>query len=125
MLFLQRMHPERVLRLGLGFTFLYSGWDLISNPYDWYGFVPAWFSAVVTPVMPLEMFLRVQGVGELLLAAALLAWFLPRRIVQIAAMLAVVHLFVILVGVGIDPVTFRDVGLLGAAIALLAHMSRS
>lgn len=113
-----------ILRAGLGLTFLYSGWDLIANPYNWYGFVPEWFAAMVTPIMSLEMFLSMQGIGELALAAAMIAWFLPRRVVRVAAALAVAHLFVIILAVGIDPVTFRDIGLLGAALALLIHMSR-
>ncbi|MEK7099441.1 MAG: hypothetical protein AAB916_02895 [Patescibacteria group bacterium] len=122
--FLGKIRPVWVLRAGLGLTFLYSGWDLTAHPYNWYGFVPQWFSQMVTPVMPLEIFLRVQGMGELALAGGMIAWFLPRRMVQIAAAFAVAHLSVIIGAVGIDPVTFRDIGLLGAALALLIHVSR-
>ena len=124
MRFVEKVRPVHVLRAGLGLTFLYSGWDLIANPYNWYGFVPEWFAAMLVPVMPLETFLRVQGMGELVLAGTMIAWFLPRRMVQLAAALAVAHLCVIIITVGIDAVTFRDVGLLGAALALLIHVSR-
>lgn len=114
----QKMNPVWPLRLGLGLMYLYSGYDLIAYPFHWYGFVPRWFSAAVTPLLSLENYLRFQGAGEMALGFLLLAWFLPPWISRIAAAAAAAEMAAILLFVGLDPITFRDIGLLGGALAL-------
>lgn len=117
-----KMNPEWLLRLGLGAMYLYSGYDLFVNPRHWYGFVPAWFSRAIVPeVFPsIDVYLKLQGAGELLIGLLFLAWFLRRRWVRVAALAAVAEMALIIGFVGVDPITFRDIGLLGAALALLA-----
>lgn len=121
---IQKIGPVWPLRAGLGLMYLYSGYDLIANPFHWYGFVPRWFSQAVSPVLPLEQYLRLQGAGEVALGFLLLAWFLPPMLTRLAAAAAAVEMAGILLLVGIDPITFRDIGLLGAAVALLMYASR-
>lgn len=118
------LHPAAPLRVGLGLMFLYSGYDLIANPFHWYGFVPQWFSRFVTPLVPMEQYLRLQGTGEIILGLLLLAWFLPPWIARLAAAAAAAEMLGILLFVGLDPITFRDIGLLGAAVALFFLLSR-
>lgn len=120
---LKKISPALPLRLGLGLMYLYSGYDLIANPFHWYGFVPRWFSGSVAPVISLEQYLRLQGAVEIALGVLLLAWFLPGRLTRIAAAAAAAEMAGILLFVGIDPITFRDIGLLGATVALLILMS--
>lgn len=115
---LQKMNPVWPLRIGLGLMYLYSGYDLMAYPFHWYGFVPRWFSQIVSPALPLEQYLRLQGAGEIALGILLLAWFLPPRLTRIAAAAAAAEMAAILLFVGIDTITFRDIGLLGGAIAL-------
>ncbi|MBI3495384.1 hypothetical protein HY065_02045, partial [Candidatus Berkelbacteria bacterium] len=98
--------------------YLYSGYDLITNPQHWYGFVPRWFSQAVAQLAPIETYLRLQGAAELALGILFLAWFLPRFGVRMASILAVGEMALILLFVGVDPITFRDIGLLGATAAL-------
>ena len=112
-----KIHPIWPLRLGLGAMYLYSGYDLFANPQHWYGFVPQWFSRAVTQTISLDGYLRFQGIGEGLIGFLFLAWFLGAWGVRIAASLAAIEMALILAFVGIDPITFRDVGLLGAALA--------
>lgn len=119
MSWLQNLKPMWALRLGLGLMYLYSGYDLFYNPQHWYGFVPKWFSQAVIQIGPIETYLRLQGLGELVIGLLFLAWFLGARGARIAAMLAALEMALILLFVGIDPITFRDIGLLGAATALL------
>ena len=121
-----KLKPEWMLRLGLGAMYLYSGYDFIANPQHWYGFVPQWFSRAIVPgIFPsIDTYLRIQGAGELLLGIAFLAWFLPRRWLRGAAFLAALEMALIIFFVGVDPITFRDIGLLGAALALLALLHR-
>jgi hypothetical protein len=123
MKFLEKISPEWILRLGLGLMYLYSGFDLFFNPARWYGFVPQWFSQVMTFLIPIEIYLRIQGAGELLMAFLFLAWFMSIRWVRLAALAATLEMFLIVVLVGIDPITFRDIGILSGAAVLLIMTS--
>ena len=116
---IKKINPEWMLRLGLGLMYLYSGYDLMVKPMHWYGFVPRWFSQAVGPLISVEGYLRLQGLGELVIGLLFIAWFLGRSWVRFASVLAVAEMAMILLFVGIDPITFRDIGLLGAAVALL------
>ncbi|MDP3770558.1 MAG: hypothetical protein Q8R40_06515 [bacterium] len=115
---IKKISPEWALRLGLGLMYLYSGYDLIVKPSHWYGFVPQWFSQMVTQTTSVENYLRIQGMGEGLIGVLFLAWFLPRYAVRTACLVTILEMSMISLFVGIDPITFRDIGLLGAALAL-------
>lgn len=124
--FLQKINPEWPLRLGLGFMYLYSGYHLFRYPASWYWAAPKWFSQIITSVVSFEMYIRLQGVGEFIIGGLFLSWFLGRRWLQIISALAVIEFFSIITFTGIGPITFRDIGLLGAAIALfITTFSRS
>ncbi len=123
--FLKKISPAWLLRLGMGFMYLYSGYDLMVNPQHWYGFVPKWLSRIVTTTVSVDTYLFIQGVGEFVLGMLLLVWFLPKRIVRVAAVLIATEIALILFFVGIDPITFRDIGLLGAAGALVVFSFRN
>ena len=69
--------------------------------------------------MSVESYLRLQGVGEFIIGLLFLAWFSGKLGVKIATVLATLEMALIVLVVGIDPITFRDIGLLGAASALL------
>lgn len=111
--------PEWSLRLGLAGTYLYSGYDLFYHPTSWIWAVPQWYAWVVTSLSSLETYLRFQGVAEFVIGFLFLAWFSGKWGVRAASLFAIVESFFILVFVGINPITFRDSGLLGAALALL------
>lgn len=122
--FLKKINPEIPFRLGLGTMYLYSGRDLIAYPAHWEGFVPSWFERLVELFLPMDVYLRVQGAGELAIGFLLLAWFLPRWGVRAASALAVAEMAGILVLSGVDLVTFRDMGLLGGSAALYLLVRR-
>ena len=114
--------PEWALRLGLGFMFCYSGLDLIQHPTAWYWAVrplPDFFQALINQI-GINRYLQTQGIVELAFAFIFFAWFLPRRIVKIAALFTALEMAGILLLVGINGGTFRDIGLLGGAIALFS-----
>jgi len=115
--FLTKLRPELFLRAGFGIMYLYSGFDLFYNPQHWYGFVPQWFSRIIAPI-PVETYLRIQGSGEIVIGLLFLIPFFGTRGWRIAALIAVLEMLLITVLVGIDPITFRDIGLLGGAAAL-------
>lgn len=123
--FLDKISPEWSLRFGLGAMYLYSGIDILRHPTAWFWavrplfrFFP--FSMQAQFIKPdfMKGFLMTQGWIELLLALILLGWFLPKRIVMWVAGLTALEMMGILLIIPIDAVTFRDMGLLGGALAL-------
>lgn len=99
--------------------YLYSGSDLFYYPQHWYGFIPHWFSQTVTTTVSIETYLRIQGAGEFIIGLLFLAWFSGIWGLRVASALAALETALVLLFVGIDPITFRDIGLLGASLALL------
>lgn len=117
--FIHKINPMWPLRLGLGLMYLYSGYDIFYHPQSWVWAVPQWFRTGVELVIPLTAYLRMQGAVEFLVGLLLLAWFSGTWGVRIAALFATLEMAAILLFTGIDPITFRDIGLLGASLALL------
>lgn len=115
---IQKINPVWALRLGLGLMFLYSGSSLFYTPQQWYGFAPQWFSDAISSIIPFDFYLRVQGIGEFIIGLLMLSWFSGTLGVRIASALATIEMAGILLFTGVDLITFRDIGLLGAAIAL-------
>ena len=112
--------PEWALRIGFGFMFLYSGIDLILHPTGWYWAVrplPWVIQNIINTQIGIDRYLQTQGSIELIFALVFFAWFLPKWIVKIVSLLVVIEMAAILLLVGIGGDTFRDIGLLGAAIA--------
>lgn len=66
--------------------------------------------------------MRFQGGGELLMGLLLLIWFTPRWALVAVSGLATLEMLAILMMVGIDVVTFRDMGLLGASLSLVLFL---
>ncbi len=112
------LRPAWLLRIGLGLMYVYSGVSLIRHPYDWQGFLPPWFGELVSRFLPLETYLALQGTGELVMAAIFLLPFMPLIAVRVAAIAAALEFAGILLLTGLDLITFRDIGLLGAAFGL-------
>ena len=122
---LSKIKPEFPLRLGLAGTFLYSGWNLLQNPADWVWaldeallIMPIPLRDFITESVGKEQFLQFQGGIELGFVALLLMWFLPKSIFRFAAAAITLEFAGILLATGIDSITFRDIGLIGAAAAL-------
>lgn len=116
--------PVWFLRLGLGLMYLYSGLDIVRHPSSWHWAVtqfPDWLEKIPNSI-GIDRFLTGQGIAELIFAAVLIIPFMPRFLVRLVAFLSVLEMAAILVFVGVDAITFRDIGLLGAALALLVSL---
>src|SRR3989344_5302114 len=100
--FLDKLSIEWVLRLSLGFMYFFSGVDLFRNPKSWYWAVKPLGSIVYK--IGIDRYLKIQGIGELVLAAILLFSFVPRVLVTIVAGLTVIEMAVILGLIGIDAI---------------------
>lgn len=127
MRFLQKINPEWPLRLGLGGMFIYSGYDLFMHPTGWYWAIYPLPQGIQNTIdsIGIDAYLQFQGILELVLAFLLLAWFLPRWTLTIASFMVILEMAFILLFVGVRADTFRDIGLLGAAIALFFFSLRT
>jgi len=105
--------------------YLYSGFSLLFHPASWTWAVPGWFSEIVTQFLALELYLRLQGATELLLALVLIGWFMPKIFVKMVAIISSLEFLFILLFSPQFAITFRDIGLLAAAITLLILAFRS
>lgn len=113
-----RKPVQWTLRLGCAFVNLYAGFYLVTDPARYHKFVPRWLNQIANSVASIDAYLRLQGIGELLIATVLLGWFFPKWAVRAAAVTLAIEMSLILIFIGVDSVTFRNVGLLGAAFAL-------
>jgi len=115
---------EWSLRLSLGLTYLYSGFDLFMHPTAWVWAIPFWLRELIGSVVSVTDYIKFQGLTELVLAIILLSWFMPRKIVKWIALISTAE-FVAILALGFMPwnatnftTTFRDIGLVGASLAL-------
>lgn len=102
--------PHLVNRVGLAFVFFYPGIASFIDPQTWGSYLPDFVSAL----MPLELALWLHAALEIALGCAILFEFLPRITYAVAALM----LIGILVFLGVNDVTFRDVGLALLAVSL-------
>ncbi len=106
----KQLSPIFILRLGVGFAFVYAGINALLYPTAWLYFVPSWLSAII----PAGAFLTIYAIFELVLGFAIFFG----RFLSTASMLAFWNLIFILIFYGLDDVTFRDFGIALAALAL-------
>jgi len=125
--FFRKISPEWSLRIGFGLMYLYSGYDIAAHPTAWSWAIRGLPMAVQDLIgqFGVETFLRIQGVIEILFALVLLAWFVPKKLVRTVVFFITLEMFLILIFVGLDAVTFRDIGILGGAVALFAIVRES
>jgi uncharacterized membrane protein YphA (DoxX/SURF4 family) len=100
-----------LLRVGLAIVFLYAAISSLISPSDWAGYLPAF----IKDILPTTIVLGIFSVIELLLAA----WLLSGVYVRFAALICGAMLVGIIVSnFSLLPISFRDIGLLFAALAL-------
>ncbi len=104
--------PIIFMRWGLGLTFLGIGIDILWHPNDWIGYVPD-----SLPLIDLsrEVLLQMGGAFDIAVGVLLLmnVWL------KTAGFLAAAHLISIIILNGINAIIIRDIGLLGAALAIM------
>ncbi len=100
-----------ILRWGLAFVFFYAGIAALLNPPSWIGYLPGFLARAAFSARLLAGF----AVYEIVLAA----WLFTGRKAAWSSLFAAVTLAAIVVfsAGGVD-ITFRDVGLAFAALAL-------
>lgn len=101
-----------ILRIGLGITFCLTGYYILSDKTHWTGMISPWVRKVL-PIDPARLMI-VVGIYDIFNGL----WLLAGIYVWLAALLAALHLIQVLIAVGVTDVTYRDIGLLCASIAL-------
>ncbi len=117
----RKINPSWILRAFLGLTFLYSGLDMTRNTSNWLWIVskaPIYVTNFIRTVGGDHNFILGLGVLELIFVVIFLVPIFPRIFLKIAALLAGIEMSLIVLSVGINMMTFRDIGLIGTAFSL-------
>jgi uncharacterized membrane protein YphA (DoxX/SURF4 family) len=109
--------PQLLLRVGLAVIFLYAAISSFTNPNDWVGYLPSF----ATKAVDAKVLLHVFSVYEMALAIFLLAGVLVR---YVALLCAATLLGIVVFNSSLFAITFRDIALAFAALAL-ARMPES
>jgi len=100
-----------LLRFGLATVFLYAAISSLVSPRDWIGYVPDFVQVLLSA----EVALTGLSIVELILAA----WLVSGVYVRYAALVAATLLAgVTISNLSLLPISFRDIGLFFAALAL-------
>lgn len=105
--------PQLLLRAGLALMFLYAAISGLTNPDSWVGYLPH----LITERIDAHTILPFFSMYELILAA----WLLSGLFVRYAALLVAATLAgIVASNISLFAITFRDMSLLFAALALAA-----
>ncbi len=106
-----------LLRLGLAIVFIYAAVSSFLDPNEWVGYLPSFMTEMVDARTLLPFF----SVFELTLAA----WLLSGVYVRYAALFCAMTLGGIVVfNFELFAISFRDIGLMLAALALAAYKEK-
>lgn len=108
-----KRYAPLVLRLGLSLVFLWFGINQLISPDMFFGYVPSWMA--INP----STLIFVNGIFETVVGVMLLLGILTR----LCAFAFIVHLMVIIIGLGYNDVAIRDVGLLLATLSVFLQGS--
>ncbi|MEK9173327.1 MAG: hypothetical protein AAB594_02025 [Patescibacteria group bacterium] len=103
--------PTFLLRLGLAFGFLYAGISSLANPTDWIWYVPDFTEIFISKNISLAIFSLVEVVMGF--------WLVWGKYLKYSALISALILGgITLISLNAFQITFRDVGLTLAALAL-------
>jgi uncharacterized membrane protein YphA (DoxX/SURF4 family) len=107
-----------LLRLGLMTMFLYAAISSFVNPQDWVGYLPSF----MTDIIPAHTLLKFFSVYELTLAGLLLTGVYVR---YVALLCAATLIGIVSFNFSLFAISFRDIGLALAALALACYQPRT
>jgi uncharacterized membrane protein YphA (DoxX/SURF4 family) len=101
-----------LLRIGLALVFIYAAFASLKTPKEWLGFIPQ-FS---TKFIAADLSLKLISLFQILLAV----WLLSGKWLRYSAVVALLLLLgIVALNLNLLVVTFRDIGLIFAALALM------
>lgn len=102
-----------VLRVGLAFVFFWFGFSQLNDQTMWVGLIPTWIVSLTG--MSAKAIVIANGIFEVIMASLLCLGVA----VRIVALLLALHLFTIVLKLGMNAVGVRDVGLLCALVSVM------
>ncbi len=110
---------EKLLRVGVAFSFIYPPISAFFNPYAWIGYFPSWFIQI-SPIESITL-LHLFGFVEVIIGI----WILFGKQIRIPAFAAVLFLFsIIIFNLNQMDVLFRDIPILLMALCLTLKTTR-
>lgn len=117
-LFNKGSNVSLLLRAALAFVFLYAAISSFISPNDWIGYMPRFMRGIVPDQLLLAGFSLVE--------IGLSFWLLSGLYVKYAALLAAAMMIgIVVLNPLLLPITFRDIGLFIAALALFFEESEN
>jgi len=101
-----------IVRVGIAITFLWIGILILRQPEAWGSFLQPWAQNLL--MTPLKETMIATAILDIIIGILLLIDFLT----WIAALLASIHLAIVLITTGITVTTVRDIGLFAGSFAL-------
>ncbi len=105
---------ERVLRFSLALSFIYPAISAWFNPYAWIGYFPAFMLDFAGPNVILM--LHIFGATEIVIGLSII---FGRKILYPSIVAAIYLLLIVVLNLSQMDVIFRDISILGIAIALI------
>ena len=110
-----KSYSFHILRVGTAITFLWIAVLIIRNPEAWMGLVQPW----AEKLLPFNL---EQALIETAILDFLIGFFLLiDRFVLAASLFGSIHIVIVLIVVGIDVITVRDIAILSGTLALVAE----
>jgi len=107
-------YSKPLLRISLSLVFLYFGYQQITNPAAWTGFVPSY--ALILGLTA-EKLVLINSLLELSLGTLLLIGLYTR----LSSLILSLHLLAIAHSIGFNPLGIRDLGLALATLAIFLN----
>lgn len=105
-----KQYAPLVLRIGIGFVFIWFGLSGLTNTSMWVGLVPSWTNAIASPSTLVYIHSVIELVGGLLVCAGY--WLRPAAAILF---LSLAHTLTLL---DFGPIYVRDIGLALATLAI-------
>ncbi len=113
--YLMKNNAYHILRVGVGITFAWIGILIFQSPESWGGLIMPWAAGLLP--FSVEHAMISTAILDIIIGFVLLidvfTW--------LAAGIGSIHLVIVLITAGINAITVRDIGLLAATLALVAH----
>ncbi len=116
-MFLSQRYSFLALRLGLAVVFLWFGIDKFIHPSYWINaWVPVGFISFLSHIhVSAQSFIFLNGIFEILVGISLLT----QIFIKIFSILAIIFLLGVLVAVGLNEITIRDLTMIGALVSVV------
>nr|AQS28390.1 hypothetical protein [uncultured archaeon] len=107
-------YAKPLLRIAMSLIFLYFGFQQVSSPDAWAGFVPEFLTSAIITANNIVIF---NGILELSLGLFMLLGLYTR----FASLILALHLFGIAFSIGLNPLGVRDFGLSFATLVVFLN----